>query len=351
MSLPMTLQKDYDEAMAKYEKSMDGNEDEGIVLDDSDADEINLDKPEQKVVDPNEGNTMDGDPPLESDNDDGDDGDDDDSDELSSKDENTHAEEIKSEPDHAEETWQKRYEILTGKYNAEIPRLHKEVKRLNQQIDLLQGVLERGGNQPQAKVNTNTPEMVSSSDVDLTKYLDEETIEEYGEDFWKKALELSDRIAEEKVSKVRSNVEHASHDSFVSQLKNEISNFDSINDDPLFNDWLENTPDGFSGRPIAAALDDAVGKRDTVTIKKIFNSWTGNNGMPTGFSTKPDLSRQIAPKKTQVTKSPGTSSGRIYTSEDLAIISNDINRGAYSQKETKALMKEIDKAYKEGRIR
>jgi hypothetical protein len=47
-----------------------------------------------------------------------------------------------AEPDVPEETWQQKYKTLKGMYDAEVPRLHSDVRELRAQMDKLQKAAE-----------------------------------------------------------------------------------------------------------------------------------------------------------------------------------------------------------------
>ncbi len=54
-----------------------------------------------------------------------------------------------TEPVVAEEKWEQKYKTLKGMYDAEVPRLHSQVKELTQRMDALQKAAEAP--KPEAK--------------------------------------------------------------------------------------------------------------------------------------------------------------------------------------------------------
>ncbi len=69
-----------------------------------------------------------------------------------------------TEPAIAEETWQSRYIALKGKYDAEVPRLHADVRELKAQVDALRKASET--KPVETKKPTVAEKLVTDADVE-----------------------------------------------------------------------------------------------------------------------------------------------------------------------------------------
>ena len=69
-----------------------------------------------------------------------------------------------AEPVVSEETWQQKYKTLKGMYDAEVPRLHSDLRELRSQVESLRRAAEA---KPAEPVKPTTPEkLVSDADVE-----------------------------------------------------------------------------------------------------------------------------------------------------------------------------------------
>ena len=92
--------------------------------------------------------------------------------------------EPKPNPDVSEETWQSKFFALKGKYDAEVPRLHSQMRELNQQVQTL--ITEAAVAKAQQKQDP----------VPAKTLITEQDKEAFGSDL----LDLIDRATEQKLA-------------------------------------------------------------------------------------------------------------------------------------------------------
>ena len=90
-------------------------------------------------------------------------------------------------PDVSEETWQAKFFTLKGKYDAEVPRLHSQMRELNTQVQTLLA-------ETAARAAKPTPEPTPAKTL-----ITEQDKEAFGSDL----LDLIDRATESKISGFR----------------------------------------------------------------------------------------------------------------------------------------------------
>ena len=140
----------------------------------------------------------------------------------------------------AKEDFEHKYRTLQGKYDAEVPRLHSQVKELLQKVDDLTQALEA---KPQTPETPPEPET----------YVTDADREAFGEDL----LDVQRRVAKEvagqyerKIAKLESTIDSLTKridgtDNSVTELTFEqrlgrlVPDFDTINRDPEWFAWLD----------------------------------------------------------------------------------------------------------------
>lgn len=203
--------------------------------------------------------------------------------------------------------WENRYKTLQGKYNAEIPRLQDEVKRLQSKPDdsIVKGLQEEIS-QLKAKINT-TPDPVSPSFEQLNRLRDD-----YGDDFMEgvqgvaqqmqqpllediAALKQQVQATDKSVSDVSNRAEDVDAQSVKTVLRGILSqkgvDFDQVNTDPLFTDWLNERTEELYGMPRASGFSDAYQQRDLNRVARFFEDYVASHAG--SQATTPDLSKHV----------------------------------------------------------
>ena len=270
------------------------------------------------------------------------------------------------------EDWEQKYRVLQGKYNAEVPRLHRELNTLRGEMqDLRAAYLEiREQQQPPAEESPN--------EEPAAKLLSEEDIEDYGEDLInviKRAAkeellpELS-RLREEnqqlkaQLGDVSNVVIESARDKLLNTLDKEVPNWKDINVDENFLQWLEHR-DAFSGQRRLDMLHQAFEANDAQRVVAFFEGFikehtalkTPQEAPSSGVQPKVDMDSLVAPGKPK--SGEGQTSGstqpdeRVWTQADISAFYRDVRRGVYRGRESekRAVEHQIIKAVNENRVR
>jgi hypothetical protein len=143
------------------------------------------------------------------------------------------------EPEVPEETWQQKYRTLKGMYDAEVPRLHSQVKELSLRMEQIQREMAT----PKQEAKSATKEkLVTDADVQA-----------FGEDL----IEVQRKVAREVASEFRDELDtmraennklreqltatgnQVSEASFEQRLHRLVPDFQDINADPKWMAWLD----------------------------------------------------------------------------------------------------------------
>jgi hypothetical protein len=256
-----------------------------------------------------------------------------------------------------EETWERKYLTLKGMYDAEVPRLHAQMRELNGQVQSL--IAENAT----AKAQQSVAQPTSSKTL-----ITEQDKEAFGSDL----LDLIDRASEQKVAEFRShnsqlmdeirelkgklgNVSErqvvSDKDRFLAKLEAQVPNWETLNVDQGFLAWLAEV-DPIYGLPRQVALSNAYESSDADRTATIFKQYQ-NTLAPTQQRPSQQLQSQVAPTRSRASSAPATSAGDkpIYSQDQIANFYNEWIKGHIDPAEAERIEKDINAAYSEGRIR
>lgn len=253
------------------------------------------------------------------------------------------------------ETWKHKYEVLIGKYNAEIPRMATENKDLKSQIAELQEAVKDLQSKVAVKEASAKKEDVNSA-VEIIK-------RELGDDVSGALTQLLDsktstipKQYEEKVSRLEQKVENSDKrqaltekQAYSNTLNQLIPNLLEKNKNPKWLEFLTNTVPFSRGRTYQQLLDEANEQMDASGVAEIFNAFYGatkSNGK------KHDIEEFLEPGKPKP-KSPNVEEEKIYTKAEIKQFDQDVVRGKYTGKDElrQKLEDEHTRAILEGRVR
>jgi len=256
-----------------------------------------------------------------------------------------------------EETWERKYLTLKGMYDAEVPRLHAQMRELNGQVQSLIAENATAKAQQPAAQTATAKTLITEQDK-----------EAFGSDL----LDLIDRASEQKVAEFRShnaqlvdeirelkgklgNVSErqvvSDKDQFLAKLSAQVPNWETLNTDQGFLNWLAEV-DPVYGLPRQVALTNAYESLDANRTAVIFNQYQGKVA-PTQQKPSQQLQSQVAPTRSRSSPAPATSAGDkpIYTQDQIANFYNEWIKGHLDSAEAERIEKDINAAYSEGRIR
>lgn len=269
-------------------------------------------------------------------------------------------EEEKPKGDEEEETYRKRFESLQGKYNAEVPRLHGELKQLKEMVfQRLGDVTKPAEPKPEAKANPYQEK--------IDKYR-----EEYGDDLLEMARTLARIEVEERLGDKLKPVQEQVASVEETQIKAAQSNFMGHLDTNVKGDWKTliygnneasaqflSSPDP-SGLYTMAELIDAYSENwDAEKLVKLLNYHFEATApkvekepeVPVQRKPNPAKEALVAPSRQTPHNTPEVNDKRIWTRETMAEFQRLDRQNKYSPEESQALWADLLAAAGENRIR
>ena len=261
----------------------------------------------------------------------------------------------------SEGAWEQRYKTLHGKYEAEVPRLHAELREQRALVSQLNQAVVNLSQQRQQE-----PEPVRAAASPLVTPQDVET---FGTDLvdliGRKAKEISSgetaallariEALQGQVGQNAQSAEAAANASFYTSLGQAVPDYRAINTDPRWLQWLGQV-DPLTGSSRQKYLDAASSRRDHARVAVIFNAFKATL-QPVEVPETPaqELARQVAPSRSSGGSTPqahaGDASTRIWTGKDLKTFYTKVRMGEIPVADAQRIETEINRAMAENRIR
>lgn len=263
------------------------------------------------------------------------------------------------QPDVPDEKWAHKYHTLKGMYDAEVPRLHSELREMKAQLQQL------------AADNAELRETKTAPAPTAESLITDEDKEAFGPDL----IDLIERATEAKVATLRAteadlrsqvkelkgqlgNVTErqvvSDKDRFLVGLGQQVSDWEQINVDPGFLNWLQEV-DPVYGIPKNVALNNAYENLDVTRVANIFKAYKQlitPAAPPPTQNRQQELQRQVAPTRTRTTSQPNEGMDKpIFSTQDIEKFYSDWRRGYYTDDEAASMESQINAAVAEGRVR
>jgi hypothetical protein len=258
-----------------------------------------------------------------------------------------------------EETYKSRYETMQGKYNAEVPRLHNELKELKAMVFERLGDVSKRQEQPiEVKVDPNAERLAKFE-------------EEYGKEFLEMQRLLARMEAEElikqrvtpmqeQVTTVEETQIKAAQQNFVSYLDSKVENGDWqalwAGQDEKFNQFLQ-TREPTSGLSYQQIVKYHNDNWDADGLAAVFNTYLGPavevTPEPPAKPKQPNPAKEaiVAPSRNTHTAPPQQSDKRIWNNATIEEFKRADRANKYSPDESQAMWDDLLQAMVEGRIR
>jgi len=287
------------------------------------------------------------------------------------------AEEPAKEPAKVDD-WEHKFKVLQGKYNAEVPRLQKQLnesngesRELRQRMLNLEGMLaslQAVKEAPKEKkpaqpiISDEEREQFGDDLIDLIKRVSlNATLPEIESHL--KPLEGRVKQVDEKVATSQKSMAESKRQQVFDRLAAVVPNWEQQNEDENFLNWLDED-EGLTGRPRAYFLTEAMKNNDAEKVIAYFTSFQSENAAATPAEPAPAksepqvrLDELTAPgtPQTGTASAPNESGKRVWTRADITRFYEDrnefIKRGKPIPKEMQKLERDIFAAQSEGRVR
>jgi cell division septum initiation protein DivIVA len=248
----------------------------------------------------------------------------------------------------SEATWEHKFKVLEGKYKAEVPELHKQLKvvpDLHKQLKALADKVKT----LEAKPQEPAPKLLKPEEVD-----------QYGEEF----LDMVARAAEQKfaperqqllgkiealeaaVGKIGDAQAHDAQVAFVTELTSLAPDWEAVDGEDGWKAWLAEY-DHDARRLRQDILDDALASRDAKYVASMISKWKATQ------ARAPSLATLAAPAASKGTP-PAAPAKKIWSKADVEAFYREASkpRGSkYSPEEAARIEQDIDSAVREGRYK
>lgn len=260
-----------------------------------------------------------------------------------------------SDPDVA--GWKHRFETLQGKYHAEVPRLHQELRQLRAELDTV-----RRSPQPPAPPVADLEESAEYRAL----------VEEYGDTAARAMVGIARREAHRTTEAMtRQHVEplaqsvadqqrEAYHGHIAALAGDDWLN---VNYDQRFIDWTQAHKDPYSGQTLKALLNEAYASGDTARVARFFNDFrAASTRAPTTQPPAPttpsravrdqDAMRAPPRRSTPMQHETDTNPGQVWSWNEVNTFYDDQAKGRYRgrEKEAKEMEAQVQAAMRDNRV-
>jgi hypothetical protein len=258
-----------------------------------------------------------------------------------------------TEPVVAEEKWEQKYKTLKGMYDAEVPRLHADLRDLKAQVDSLRKASE-----------TKPVELAKPKAAE--KLVTDADVEAFGQDL----IEVQRKVAREVAAEFRGELDamrveneklreqltstgtQVSEASFEQRLYRMVPDFEVVNADPKWIAWL-NEVDPLLRAPRSSVAQQAFNRGDAEGVAHYVSMFKQTIAPVEQKADKTEeLERQLQPNRGATSAPPTSQKGKVYTNADIEkMFRKAADLGTKGQNDAaKKLEAEIDAAYMEGRV-
>lgn len=268
--------------------------------------------------------------------------------------------------------FEQKYKTLQGMYNAEVPRLHEDLKSNQQRVRDLEALVASftavnpTSAAPAAPVQVTEADRVEYGDsIEMMRKVTQEQLHPFHTRLTAMETALNNLATNmntsviPQVRQVAQQQALSAEDRFWNDLSRDVPNWMQINNDPAFKAWLLEV-DPLTGTARQSFLKQAQDRLDISRVVAFFRTFAGAGtaAAATGETqlqparSASELERQIAPSKARGGKPPANNEAKTYTHPEIAQFYADVLKGVYRGREAERNKTEADiiAATREGRI-
>lgn len=254
--------------------------------------------------------------------------------------------------------WESKYHTLKGMYDAEVPRLHNQVRELQQNMQQLMDEKKeadiRAAQQPDPVKSLITEQDKEAFGTDLIDLIERAT-ESKISGFKAREGELLSEINQLKtqLGTVSERQVVSDQDRFTFALSQKVQDWEQLNVDPGFLQWLSEV-DPVYGMPRQFALTNAYNALDVDRVANVFNVYKASvTPKTTEKPSKPTLQSQVAPTRSRAASAPTATDAnqKFWSQPEIEEFYSEWRRGYLDNEEAVRMEKEIHAAIAEGRVR
>jgi uncharacterized coiled-coil protein SlyX len=253
--------------------------------------------------------------------------------------------------------FKQKYSSLLGKYDAEVPRLHQQVRQLTEEMEALrqkETAKQVEPTKPKKKVSLVTDEdraEFGEELLDVQRRIAKEVSQEYEDRFEQQEAVI--QSLQDKIAETGSQVGEVGFSQRLAQL---VPDFNQVDNDERWMAWL-NEHDPMLRGPRRVQAQTAFDEGDAQAIADYVKLW--KNSLPEAKAEKPnrksELEKQVAPNGSanSVRTQSATQNTKQYSPREVDAAWTKVRvlntNGKYGEAEK--LEAELTAAYMEGRVR
>lgn len=271
--------------------------------------------------------------------------------------------EPKAEKPEDDTDWKQKYKTLQGMYDAEVPRLHSQVKELNAELAKLDNQLK----QQEAAREEQKAQLAKAEAV--ARLVTDDDVETFGEDL----IEVQRKVAREVTAEFKAELDalkaenaslresvdtagtKAAEATFEQKLHRLVPDFETVNTSKEWINWL-NEVDPLIRAPRMTVAQEAYANGDAEAVAHYVQMFKSAQAPAKVVEAKvdpaKDVQRQIQPDRSASTANASSQNSRLYSNADIQSMFNKAIKLSNAGKidEARTLEAEIDAAYQSGRV-
>lgn len=262
--------------------------------------------------------------------------------------------------DATEETWERRFKTLAGKYEAETPRLHQQIRDLQLQLEAQAKALIELQSRPaptpepvKPLVTTDDEESFGADLVNLMRRVASEATNTVADRMARLEAAASQiNTLQQKVTEVSTSQAQTAEERFYAKITEAVPDWQEVDKDERWLAWLAEY-DPIVGGPRQNALNAAGESLDANRVAALFNQWKAKFVAPQQQAvaqTQAELQRQVAPSKSKATTATPVAE-KTWSAEEYERAFDPRLKATMSNDEVAKLQAEADRAAAEGRVR
>jgi hypothetical protein len=252
-----------------------------------------------------------------------------------------------------------KYEVIDGKYKAEVPRLHQQLREREVKLREMEAELEKAKKPPETK-------------TEPTALITEKDVEDFGSDLVSMARRAAKEVIQADIQSILSEVDkrlsfimgqmgtiqsqvvQSESDKFWSRVEMSVPDWKTVDTDPQWIEFLNTTPD-FTTKTYRELAAEAIQAGDHSKIVNLVKKWRPEdtpNNLPApkpARTVHPDLQRQVAPSTARSTVTPQTA--KIWSASEYEQVFNPAATRGMPEKQLAAMQLDAQQALAEGRVR
>ena len=272
-----------------------------------------------------------------------------------------------------DQDWEHKYRSEVGRFKAETERAREaaqmawqQVEQLRQEMASMRAEMTKAP-EPESEPETEPETGITPADIDTFG----SELVEFAQRAARKAAMDSQRVLDIRlkamdsalaeirgqVGQVETKTQQTAEQRFYKDLEAEIPNWSEINNDPAFHAWLQQ-PEGLSGYPRQAFLNQAHQALDVGRVAAFFNFYRADQGQPAVSApskapskAQSELRKQVSPPRSKASASaPSKGDQKIWTQDEIMHFYEAKARGKIDPTEAARMESDLNSAVAEGRV-